>query len=457
MKRFTAAIAVSCLVALAACQPKREPVVCTADAEPVVAMLSHSGELRYRGKAGSCVQAEFSVAFTAEDIYERFAVGMAALGWRYVAELPDQREFCHEEPVNPPNSMSLHVHDGILMVFFDRGCRVGSEPLAVVPRQWPVLWGRALTGPARAPAVRLGSVIAVGGADTGPSDLTGYDDEGSRRWFEQVPDAVVGEAANGDQLFLHLANGMLVGLDGATGHPRWVAEEPPFANSAPLAADANHVYAMDSSGFLVAWNAADGTVAWRVPSDSAYAGPIAGGGYVFTSGRAVTAYQASTGRRLWTAPAGLPAAAAIGTDGVSVFGCSSAARLGYALSAKNGKLRWRTRFEECGPAMTTGGGAVFTVGRDLTGVDARTGRALWPPRPIGVAQIPAFGGDRVYLHDHSDLVLGVDVRSGEATWWADGDRVRPADPGVTVAGGVLYAVGETMLEAYDTHPPGSGG
>jgi outer membrane protein assembly factor BamB len=459
MKRLAAAVtAVLCAAALAACQPKREAVECTVDGEPVVALLAQDAELRYRGSVDGCIRAEFTATVAADDIFQRYAVRMASLGWHYVAEAPNGRTFCRDAAPGPSHSVTMFVTPlGVMTMSIDPSCSVPSDRQAPVAQQWPLLWGRALSGQganARVRPIALdGVVVTSGGGNTGPADIGGYGADGLRSWFEEVPAAVLREAANAHMVFLHLSNGMLVGLDGATGRLRWIVTEPAFADAAQFAADADHVYAVESSGFLVALDAADGKVAWRVPAGSAYAGPVVAGGLVITAGTAVTAYQASSGRRLWTSSTDLPVADALGADGESVFACSSAAHVGYAVSAKTGKLRWRTRFEECGPAMTPAGGAVYTVGRNLTGVDARSGRVLWPPVPVVIAQTPTVDGNVILVHDQNGYVVGVSAHSGQFVWRSVQTLVRPGDPDLTAADHVVYAIGDSSILAYDLRPP----
>jgi len=189
-------------------------------------------------------------------------------------------------------------------------------------------------------------------------------------------------------------------------------------------------------------SAADFTVAWRAKygagsarSTHITAPPIAAGGHIFVMDGAakVTAYDAASGRQVWTVDAALRTrrnheawGGGLAYDNGRVF-VSSGYRFVAALDASTGKKIWETRTDApVHAAPTVAGGRVFveSVDDDLLTFDEGTGalgwtyQALVEPARILEATSPAVTADAVVVSFASGELLALQPANGNGLWSA---------------------------------------
>lgn len=100
-------------------------------------------------------------------------------------------------------------------------------------------------------------------------------------------------------LFVGLTNGTLAALDSASGNVLWTAAVPGQLDAAPAIAG-NEVYAAYRDGRVVALDAGTGREIWTASAGSSTLAPLIADGVVYAaSQRAIHAFDAETGRRLW--------------------------------------------------------------------------------------------------------------------------------------------------------------
>jgi outer membrane protein assembly factor BamB len=188
--------------------------------------------------------------------------------------------------------------------------------------------------------------------------------------------------------------------------------------------------------------------------------PAADGARIYAASHAgrVGAFDAESGRRLWSVDTKLPLSAgpAFG-DGVLVLGTSDGDLV--ALDATNGSERWRQPVGSevlASPAVGSGVVALRTVDGRLRGFTAADGVELWSveqsvPRLIlrGNAS-PVIAGLMVVAGFDNGRLGAYDVTTGEAAWEftlaaptgrTELDRLVDVSAGVKVVGDDVYAVG----------------
>ena len=172
---------------------------------------------------------------------------------------------------------------------------------------------------------------------------------------------------------------------------RGTGEEEPVL-SAPVVAG-GRVYTMDSRGLISAFNASTGARLWTADTlpegddEGAFGGGLAAaGGWLFaTTGLGhVLALDAETGALQWRQPLGVPVRVAPTVSGGRLFAVSHDNRL-WALDARSGAVQWsHAAIEESagflgGASPAVDGGIVvapFSSG-ELTAHRVENGRAVW--------------------------------------------------------------------------------
>ena len=214
------------------------------------------------------------------------------------------------------------------------------------------------------------------------------------RWSATTGDDVQWLAAAGDRV---LACGdALTAYDGASGRILWTSTDAamPYLYNTPPFVVGDTVYGVDDSGRIVAVDAADGSVAWRVdqPADDWYAWGIAA-----VAGR----FLVATG----------------------IVDARSAAPVGAATAADNNA----TSSAAGGTGGTSSGSTSAPPAKDaplsipiLWIVDIEARRTLWAA-PVGGANDPAIAFNEkagiIGLYDErSGVLTAYDVRQGGVRW-----------------------------------------
>ncbi|MEU3601431.1 PQQ-binding-like beta-propeller repeat protein [Streptomyces sp. NPDC006798] len=233
-------------------------------------------------------------------------------------------------------------------------------------------------------------------------------------------------------------------IDGTTARRKWTFTAEAGVNSEAAVSDGG-VFVNCFNGVLYGLNAATGTKRWSYRFGPASAFPCAAArGRIFvTEGEStdkpafVRAVGARTGRTLWSGGTydGTHAHPAVHGDTLIV----STWDVGLmAFAAADGTYRWTYRMKSpgvAGPVTVAGNTAYFGAPDGLHAVDARTGTKRWRADVGGVGRVAVVNG--VVVTGGDSRLRGFDEASGAPLWQADlGGEVD--DP--LVADGVVYAL-----------------
>lgn len=144
-----------------------------------------------------------------------------------------------------------------------------------------------------------------------------------------------------------------------------------------------------------------------------------------------SAFDARTGRRLWTRRLGTLAASSFGAWKDRLFFAPISGRKDrtprsdvtlYSLSQRKGRILWRKRLSsaaESGPQVVKG---ILIVGDEngvVKGIAPRTGRTRWTYRASGAIKGGlAYDKGRVFFGDYSGEVTALRLRDGKLLWKA---------------------------------------
>ncbi|WP_372623126.1 PQQ-binding-like beta-propeller repeat protein [Falsiroseomonas sp.] len=271
----------------------------------------------------------------------------------------------------------------------------------------------------------------------------------------------------------------------ADGRQRWRTETTPEDESAVglgggAAVVGETVFVATGAAEVLALNAADGAIAWRVrlPAPARGAPTVAEGRiFVPTTENQLIALSAEDGRRLWThrggpqttLPLGLPAPAVEGGAVVAGFGSGEL----VALRTSDGRLLWAESLGGVGSVSLadivgiTGlpvidNGRVFAVGLGNTtiAVDLRSGRRLWE-RSLGGGAGVASAGEWVFAVTGGGEALAIGREDGRIRWVTEldatpdgGRRGEPARFGKPLAAGGRILVPSSRGELLMLDPAG---
>jgi outer membrane protein assembly factor BamB len=236
------------------------------------------------------------------------------------------------------------------------------------------------------PAIGEGRVV-VGTLDGGVLAFDGH--TGDRLWHDPLPGSFFGSATiSGGVAFIASQDGRVYALDIHTGAVRWSAK--PSGNSgvggSPAVAG-GRVFVGDAGGggHMRAYRATDGKLLWTVRNTGMIAGSAAvHDGVVFIGGGATLhALRASTGSRIWAAPAG-------------------PALLASSPAVANGFVFVRTRDRTLRGFDEDSG--VQLIAQTMGGDDPEAGNAIAYASPVvanGVLYVPS-SDERLYAFDAND-------------------------------------------------------
>jgi outer membrane protein assembly factor BamB len=196
------------------------------------------------------------------------------------------------------------------------------------------------------------------------------------------------------------------------------------------------------------------TVGNSVGSGLVNTSPTVAGGVVYTAtARAVLAFDASTGGRIWrgTLPSGWQTGDAPVVDGGLVFvPAGNGSRLNnggiFALSARDGSVQWMVHTRTFPSGLAATGGRVY-AGGSPGAWNEQTGAEIWTRPAYDLDSGVSISGGRVYLFGgEADSapgggipdgdVIALDANTGQKLW-----ETAIADEGegvVTVGNGVVY-------------------
>lgn len=269
---------------------------------------------------------------------------------------------------------------------------VARPELSAVSAAGRLAWRVPLEGRAVG-AVTLGDRVVV----ALPDGLEALDAaSGSLLWRLPLEGRPTAPVAHGGLVVVGTSAGRLVAVDPATGAPRWnVDAGGPVA--APPTPARDLIVVGTKQREVLGVTVADGLVRWSVILGGRVTAPTAvlpGVVYVAAWDGRLTALDPETGAVRWSARLGGPvevalaatrgaggrdAVVALREDGTLVAVVASApaetARSGTAPFAP--RVAWTHRLDADDPAPAAADGRLFLGGRDLTALDAASGRVLW--------------------------------------------------------------------------------
>jgi outer membrane protein assembly factor BamB len=280
-----------------------------------------------------------------------------------------------------------------------------------------------------------------------------------------------------------LDGGYLVGVEAASGAELWRYAQPGQANMSwqELATDDGGVVVTDDRGGLVVLDRRHGSVRWsRQPRDRSMPRVFATAGnrVLWRNRGALEALDAGSGRLLWSVAASRPgdvSARLTVTGGVVVVTADvrPAARPVAAYDLATGHRRWRLDTLEDGSVLGAGPAGIALTAengkarwRELALVDAATGAVRWRQPLTGYVrddmvneldrQVLVTAGEVVAVEEFSNLVVSRDAATGAIRWrkplgalpgtpsWTDDGRLL-----LTVARDAPAASGEPARPTLD--------
>jgi outer membrane protein assembly factor BamB len=267
------------------------------------------------------------------------------------------------------------------------------------------------------------------------------------RWTVQIPAAPMHPPViRGGRLLVTTLPGLLAAHDLRDGHELWRAS---LVADQQVAADDQRVY-VAAGEELHAFDAATGAVAWRTPTGTQTAPPIAQGGWVIASpARRTIALRAGDGTVVWARDNALQRdRATIAGDMLIV-----PLRTGVvqALDMKTGATRWERRLGGFPAESLVVGDRVYVGATDKVFycLKLATGVIDWRIR-VGaeIRGTAAADDERVYFAALDNVVRAVDRISGTQRW-QQGLPFRPLAGPRVVGSSVLLAGPITDIHLLD--------
>jgi outer membrane protein assembly factor BamB len=251
--------------------------------------------------------------------------------------------------------------------------------------------------------------------------VTGMDvASGQMRWRQQVTRPPVAPVALASGLAL-VADGRkdLWALGTDDGSARWVHAFDDVVSTSPVVVG-NEVVVVTDDGVVTALDLADGHAVWerdlgvRVRSAPALAGDVV---LVADISGTVTALDTETGGTRWShALEGALTAGPAGSDGLALV--ADDVNVVYALDTSDGSVRWQTRTnrDTAGDfALTDDAALLVDGGQYLESFDLADGRRSWSRRIDTTAQSPVVVGDEVLTVSDDGRVALRDLEDGRET------------------------------------------
>jgi outer membrane protein assembly factor BamB len=218
----------------------------------------------------------------------------------------------------------------------------------------------------------------------------------------------------------------------------------------PLApAVANGAVYVNAGGEVYAFDALNGAQLWVSPTRPVYGAPVVANGIVYVGGRTdrVFAFEAQTGALLWDVSVEWGSSRPTVANGVVYIAEGSGGDL-TALDATSGRRLWSAQLggSACfwwDPPPVVANSVVYAASGDdhVYAYDATTGVSLWStPTRHGICRDLAVADGILYGVSYGGFLYAFDAQTGAALWEFDLGH-HPSSP--TVANGVVYISRDT--------------
>jgi outer membrane protein assembly factor BamB len=261
--------------------------------------------------------------------------------------------------------------------------------------------------------------------------------EGASRYAQMLAGPVVADGV----LYAMDSKSLVSAWNTESGKKLWETDVAPEDDDSQawgggVAFDGGHVYVTSGYGQVLALNAKDGTIKWRVQAGSPLRGaPTIAEGRVFviTVDNQLQALSTEEGRRLWTydaipEPAEIAGSASPAVDGNVVIASFSSGEI-VALRVENGRVVWSDslsatrRFDAISTLADIRGRPVIDRGRvyavshsgRMAAIDERTGNRVWE-QDVGGIYAPWVAGEFIYVLSTSNQLVCLTRAEGRVRW-----------------------------------------
>jgi outer membrane protein assembly factor BamB len=274
-----------------------------------------------------------------------------------------------------------------------------------------------------------------------------------------------GPIAYQGHIYVYRGDGSVTAYSAQNGGRVWTAAARPDGVGAStlagggVAADGGRVFAASAYRAVVAFDAGSGNRLWLYDlPQPARSAPTAAGGrvYMVSASNVLYALNAADGKELWTytgvpGVAGLVSSASPAVSGNLVIVPFSSGEV-IAFDAAKGTPKWQSnlaRFagqsslsglpEVAARPVVSGGVVIATsVSGRIMALKLATGDSIWD-RELGSASTPAVAGNGVFLVTVSGDLVALDRGSGKIAWSLTlPSKGRESWAGPTLAGGKLW-------------------
>jgi outer membrane protein assembly factor BamB len=212
------------------------------------------------------------------------------------------------------------------------------------------------------------------------------------------------------------------------------------------------VYVATKAGSLVALGVGDGQELWRanVGDYVARSTPAYDGHSLYvSSGYALIAIDAATGRQRWSVPLRFAGWSSPAVSGDFVFAATQEGHVS-AFVAESGEEAWHYRNDQLLFSSPAVAGEVVVIADEtgyVTGIDARTGRELWQSFAGGeVFATPAIGDGLVIVATTKPSLVAFELGSGKERWRREAGG--ESSPAIT-DGRVFLGGSDQALRVFD--------
>ena len=278
----------------------------------------------------------------------------------------------------------------------------------------------------------------------------------------------------GGILFAVGGDGMLSAFDAQTGVQRWTydpgleSDLKPSAFGGGASYDDGKVYMTDGAGDVIALNATDGSVLWKVkPSGPLRGSPTIAFGSVFvmTQDNQIFALDAADGSIQWQESGSSTQAGVFGVaapaagQGTVIAGYSSGELIAHRY--ENGRTLWADALARTSISTSVGSltdidadpiidnGRVYALGQGgrMAAYELVTGQRIWELNLAGIST-PAIAGEWIFALTDDARLLAIARTTGKIRWLTQLPRWRDEEDkkgpifwsGPVLAGGNLWAV-----------------
>ncbi|HUG55056.1 MAG TPA: PQQ-binding-like beta-propeller repeat protein [Vicinamibacteria bacterium] len=304
------------------------------------------------------------------------------------------------------------------------------------------------------PALAFLAVLLAVGCRRGPPPITRPLFPMATAWTAPLTSVVEGPLAfDAATVYVATRDGVVRGVDAASGRTRWRVEDRPGVVSAGdealavRAADGT-VWRLDKRTGATRWKAASG-VAGTLPS-------VLYKDVVVAAGEGLAVLDAATGRTVWSAPEVRATAVPLPWGERLLVGEADGALRCRDLATGAVLWTYTTARPPLAPPVVDDEGRVLfgTTDRQFVSLDGEKGRERWSWRVGADVQAPPIvAGPRVLFATHEDVLYALQRGSGNLAWRASLPS-RPLSGPLPYAESVLVACfgtrpGETFLIGFD--------